>query len=146
MVVLMCGAKSPTPQSSATRKLFDAGGDARVSGILSTTSVRYLGKRIGSKQTSTLEYMERRQSKAHGGRCFAGNPKILAHERGRGYSLRCFAHHRTWRWPRISRLTCACTNGNAALLAESLEVIQRTSALILSAIETPAAAAEQIEA
>jgi hypothetical protein len=28
-------------------------------------------------------------------------------------------------------------NGNAALLAESLEVIQRTSALILSAIETP---------
>jgi hypothetical protein len=36
-------------------------------------------------------------------------------------------------------------NGNAALLAESLEVIQRTSALILSAIETPAAAAEQTE-
>ena len=34
-------------------------------------------------------------------------------------------------------------NGNAALLAESLEVIQRTSALILSAIETPSAAAEQ---
>jgi hypothetical protein len=30
-------------------------------------------------------------------------------------------------------------HGNAALLAESLEVIQRTSALILSAIETPAA-------
>ena len=29
-------------------------------------------------------------------------------------------------------------HGNAALLAESLEVIQRTSALILSAIETPA--------
>ncbi len=28
---------------------------------------------------------------------------------------------------------------NAALLAESLEVIQKTSALILSAIETPAA-------
>src|SRR5260370_7606294 len=28
-------------------------------------------------------------------------------------------------------------NGNAALLTESLEVIQRTSALILSAIETP---------
>jgi hypothetical protein len=28
-------------------------------------------------------------------------------------------------------------HGNAALLAESLEVIQRTSALILSAIETP---------
>jgi hypothetical protein len=28
-------------------------------------------------------------------------------------------------------------NGDAALLAESLEVIQRTSALILSAIETP---------
>jgi hypothetical protein len=37
-------------------------------------------------------------------------------------------------------------HGNAALLAESLEVIQRTSALILSAIETPAAAAEQSEA
>ena len=35
--------------------------------------------------------------------------------------------------------------GNAALLAESLEVIQRTSALILSAIETRAAAAEQTE-
>jgi hypothetical protein len=37
-------------------------------------------------------------------------------------------------------------DGNAALLAESLEVIQRTSALILSAIETPAATAEQTEA
>ena len=37
-------------------------------------------------------------------------------------------------------------HGNAALLAESLEVIQRTSALILSAIETPAATAEQTEA
>jgi hypothetical protein len=36
-------------------------------------------------------------------------------------------------------------HGNAALLAESLEVIQRTSALILSAIETPAATAEQAE-
>jgi hypothetical protein len=36
-------------------------------------------------------------------------------------------------------------HGNAALLAESLEVIQRTSALILSAIETPAAV-EQTEA
>jgi hypothetical protein len=36
-------------------------------------------------------------------------------------------------------------NGNAALLAESLEVIQRTSALILSAIETPAAVTEQTE-
>ena len=36
-------------------------------------------------------------------------------------------------------------HGNAALLAESLEVIQRTSALILSAIETPAATAEQTE-
>jgi hypothetical protein len=36
--------------------------------------------------------------------------------------------------------------GNAALLAESLEVIQRTSALILSAIETPAATAGQTEA
>ena len=35
--------------------------------------------------------------------------------------------------------------GNAALLAESLEVIQRTSGLILSAIETPATAAEQTE-
>jgi hypothetical protein len=31
-------------------------------------------------------------------------------------------------------------HGNAALLAESLEVIQRTSALILSALETPTAA------
>ena len=30
-------------------------------------------------------------------------------------------------------------HGNAALLAESLEVIQRTSAVILSALETPAA-------
>jgi hypothetical protein len=37
-------------------------------------------------------------------------------------------------------------HGNAALLAESLEVIQPTSALILSAIETPAATAEQTEA
>src|SRR6266704_5235490 len=36
-------------------------------------------------------------------------------------------------------------HGNAALLAESLEVIQRTSALILSAIETPTATAEQAE-
>jgi antirestriction protein ArdC len=36
-------------------------------------------------------------------------------------------------------------HGNAALLAESLEVIQRTSALILSAIETPATT-EQSEA
>jgi hypothetical protein len=33
-------------------------------------------------------------------------------------------------------------HGNAALLAESLEVIQRTSAVILSALETPAAEAE----
>jgi hypothetical protein len=37
-------------------------------------------------------------------------------------------------------------HGNAALLAESLEVIQRTSAVILSAIETPAVTAEQAEA
>jgi hypothetical protein len=37
-------------------------------------------------------------------------------------------------------------HGNAALLTESLEVIQRTSALILSAIETPAITAEQTEA
>jgi hypothetical protein len=37
-------------------------------------------------------------------------------------------------------------HGNAALLTESLEVIQRTSALILSAIETPAATTEQTEA
>jgi hypothetical protein len=37
-------------------------------------------------------------------------------------------------------------HGNAALLAESLEVIQRTSALILCAIETPAATTEQTEA
>src|SRR5271156_4294851 len=37
-------------------------------------------------------------------------------------------------------------HGNAALLAESLEVIQRTSALILSAIEPSAATAEQAEA
>jgi N-terminal domain of anti-restriction factor ArdC len=36
-------------------------------------------------------------------------------------------------------------HGNAALLAESLEVIQRTSALILSAIETPAVEQEQTE-
>jgi len=36
-------------------------------------------------------------------------------------------------------------HGNAALLTESLEVIQRTSALILSAIETPAARVEQTE-
>ena len=36
-------------------------------------------------------------------------------------------------------------HGNAALLAESLEVIQRTSALILSAIETPAFGQEQTE-
>src|SRR3984957_8755089 len=34
-------------------------------------------------------------------------------------------------------------NGNAALLAESLEVIQRTSALILSSKQTPAVTAEQ---
>ena len=33
-------------------------------------------------------------------------------------------------------------HGNAELLAESLEVIQRTSALILSAIETSAVVAE----
>ena len=37
-------------------------------------------------------------------------------------------------------------HGNAALLAESLEVIQKTSALILSAIETEQVAAEQTEA
>jgi antirestriction factor ArdC-like protein len=36
-------------------------------------------------------------------------------------------------------------HGNAALLAESLEVIQRTSAMILSAIETPAVMQEQTE-
>jgi hypothetical protein len=36
--------------------------------------------------------------------------------------------------------------GNAALLAESLEVIQHTSAVILSALESPAAeAAEEPE-
>ena len=34
-------------------------------------------------------------------------------------------------------------HGNAALLTESLEVIQRASALILSAIEPPAAKAEE---
>jgi antirestriction protein ArdC len=34
-------------------------------------------------------------------------------------------------------------HGNAALLAESLEVIQRTSAVILSALETPTAEAAQ---
>jgi hypothetical protein len=34
-------------------------------------------------------------------------------------------------------------HGNAALLTESLEVIQRTSALILSAIEPPAVKAEE---
>ena len=37
-------------------------------------------------------------------------------------------------------------HGNAALLAESLEVIQKTSALILSAIETEQVEAEQTEA
>ena len=37
-------------------------------------------------------------------------------------------------------------HGNAALLTESLEVIQRTAALILSAIETEQVAAEQTEA
>ncbi len=37
-------------------------------------------------------------------------------------------------------------HGNAALLAESLEVIQKTSALILSAIETEQIAAEPTEA
>ena len=37
-------------------------------------------------------------------------------------------------------------HGNAALLTESLEVIQRTAALILSAIETEQGAAEQTEA
>ncbi len=37
-------------------------------------------------------------------------------------------------------------HGNAALLTESLEVIQRTSALILSAIETKQVQAEQIDA
>ncbi len=37
-------------------------------------------------------------------------------------------------------------HGNAALLAESLEVIQKTSALILSAIEMEQVAAEQTEA
>jgi hypothetical protein len=36
--------------------------------------------------------------------------------------------------------------GNAELLTESLEVIQKTSALILSAIETQQAEAEQSEA
>jgi hypothetical protein len=37
----------------------------------------------------------------------------------------------------------ALYHGNAALLAESLEVIQRTSALILSAIEPPAVKADE---
>ncbi len=37
-------------------------------------------------------------------------------------------------------------HGNAALLTESLEVIQKTSALILSAIETKPEEAEQTEA
>jgi hypothetical protein len=37
----------------------------------------------------------------------------------------------------------ALYHGNAALLTESLEVIQRTSALILSAIEPPAVKAEE---
>jgi hypothetical protein len=36
-------------------------------------------------------------------------------------------------------------HGNAALLAESLEVIQKTSALILSAIETKAADAQETD-
>ena len=34
-------------------------------------------------------------------------------------------------------------HGNAALLTESLEVIQQTSAVILSALETPAAEADR---
>ena len=37
-------------------------------------------------------------------------------------------------------------HGNAALLTESLEVIQKTSAIILSAIETAAIPADQSEA
>jgi hypothetical protein len=37
-------------------------------------------------------------------------------------------------------------HGNAALLAESLEVIQKTSALILAAIEPPAVQEETTEA
>ena len=37
-------------------------------------------------------------------------------------------------------------HGNATLLAESLEVVQKTSAVILSAIELPAAKAEQTQA
>ena len=37
-------------------------------------------------------------------------------------------------------------HGNTALLTESLEVIQKTAALILSAIETEQVAAEQTEA
>jgi hypothetical protein len=36
-------------------------------------------------------------------------------------------------------------HGNAALLAESLEVIQKTSAVILAAIETPATDSRQGE-
>ena len=37
--------------------LFDAGGDARVNASPSTTTERHLGRRVGSKQTSTLECM-----------------------------------------------------------------------------------------
>ena len=37
-------------------------------------------------------------------------------------------------------------HGNAALLAESLEVIQRTSALILSAIEKPTVMPDEADA
>ena len=43
----------------------------------------------------------------------------------------------------IRRLHPALYHGNAALLTESLEVIQRTSALILSAIEPPAVKSEE---
>ncbi len=42
--------------------------------------------------------------------------------------------------------SCYLDHGNVALLAESLEVIQKTSALILSALEPEQVAAEQTEA
>jgi len=53
--------------------------------------------------------------------------------------------------PRTTPPNAACDyihlyHGNAALLAESLEVIQRTSALILSAIEPPAVKKETTDA
>src|ERR1035438_9262130 len=49
----------------------------------STTSERHLGKRVGSKQTSTLEYMGYRDCEGsfkEGDALPVRNPKILAHD------------------------------------------------------------------